>query len=82
MRFVALEFIEKEQQWERCRHKAGLDKTIILFFIKNCDKTFDSINIDNMIVVVDHQPKNGAEIWELGECVLFDDRFNFLRKFC
>ncbi len=82
MGFMTFKLAKKEQQWKRGRNETVLNDPIVFFFAKDCDKTLDRVDIDDMIVVVDHESEDVAEIGKLGKGILFDDGVDFLCEFC
>lgn len=57
---MGLELVENEQEGEG--HWDETASEILLFFLKNRNQALYAVHVDNVVVVVDHQPQYMTEV--------------------
>lgn len=80
MCFVGFEFVEDKQQREGQRDETVFEvRSSSWLVLKDSHETFDRIDINNVVVVIDHEPEYMAETWQLRKTVLLYYEGDFIR---
>lgn len=78
MRFMRFELVENEEERKRLRYKRVFIDRVSSFIKKYFYQTFYGVDVNDMVIVINHKSQNMTKTGKLRQTVFLYDGVNFL----